>query len=127
MVNTELVELIDAGLERFGTRDLISGAEVLDFLLDSQHRLLAMERLHHLLRETCNRQARIQNQRLIAQIRHTNFFLSRQRMLGRQRHGHRRVRVNAGARVFTRADVGHVHEPVRREQRIERITGEAFA
>ena len=34
MVNTELVELIDAGLERFGSRDLVSGAEVLDFLLD---------------------------------------------------------------------------------------------
>ena len=27
MVNTELVELIDAGLERFGSRDLVSGAE----------------------------------------------------------------------------------------------------
>lgn len=34
MVNTEMVELIDAGLTRFGTRDLVSGTEVMDFLLD---------------------------------------------------------------------------------------------
>jgi hypothetical protein len=26
--------MIDAALERFGSRDLVSGAEVLDFLLD---------------------------------------------------------------------------------------------
>jgi hypothetical protein len=32
--NTELVMMIDAALERFGSRDLVSGAEVLDFLLD---------------------------------------------------------------------------------------------
>ena len=31
---TELVSMIDAALERFGSRDLVSGAEVLDFLLD---------------------------------------------------------------------------------------------
>lgn len=31
---TELVSMIDGALERFGSRDLISGAEVLDFLLD---------------------------------------------------------------------------------------------
>ena len=30
----ELVSMIDAALERFGSRDLVSGAEVLDFLLD---------------------------------------------------------------------------------------------
>lgn len=30
----ELVTMIDAALERFGSRDLVSGAEVLDFLLD---------------------------------------------------------------------------------------------
>ena len=30
----ELVNMIDAALERFGSRDLVSGAEVLDFLLD---------------------------------------------------------------------------------------------
>jgi hypothetical protein len=29
-----LVSMIDGALERFGSRDLISGAEVLDFLLD---------------------------------------------------------------------------------------------
>jgi hypothetical protein len=31
---TALVSMIDAALERFGSRDLVSGAEVLDFLLD---------------------------------------------------------------------------------------------
>jgi hypothetical protein len=31
---TALVSMIDGALERFGSRDLISGAEVLDFLLD---------------------------------------------------------------------------------------------
>ena len=31
---TALVSIIDGALERFGSRDLISGAEVLDFLLD---------------------------------------------------------------------------------------------
>lgn len=41
MVNTELVELIDAGLERFGSRDLVSGAEVLDFLLDLRLSVIA--------------------------------------------------------------------------------------
>jgi hypothetical protein len=29
-----LTAMIDAALERFGSRDLVSGAEVLDFLLD---------------------------------------------------------------------------------------------
>jgi hypothetical protein len=28
------VSMIDTALERFGSRDLVSGAEVLDFLLD---------------------------------------------------------------------------------------------
>ena len=31
---TALVSMMDAALERFGSRDLVSGAEVLDFLLD---------------------------------------------------------------------------------------------
>jgi hypothetical protein len=31
---TSLVTMIDEALERFGSRDLVSGAEVLDFLLD---------------------------------------------------------------------------------------------
>ena len=31
---TALVSMIDEALERFGSRDLVSGAEVLDFLLD---------------------------------------------------------------------------------------------
>ena len=34
MVAPDLVTLIDEALERFGTRDLMSGSEVLDFLLD---------------------------------------------------------------------------------------------
>ena len=33
-VTPDLVMTIDQALERFGTRDLVSGAEVLDFLLD---------------------------------------------------------------------------------------------
>ncbi len=31
---TALVSMIDGALERFGSRDLVSGAEVLDFLFD---------------------------------------------------------------------------------------------
>ena len=31
---TRIVELIDEALERFGSRDLVSGPELLDFLLD---------------------------------------------------------------------------------------------
>ena len=31
---TRLTELVDGALERFGGRDLIASAEVLDFLLD---------------------------------------------------------------------------------------------
>jgi hypothetical protein len=31
---TTLVTMIDGALERFGRRDLIAGAEILDFLLD---------------------------------------------------------------------------------------------
>lgn len=33
-VTPDLVMTIDHALERFGTRDLVSGAEVMDFLLD---------------------------------------------------------------------------------------------
>ena len=51
MVNTELVELIDAGLERFGSRDLISGAEVLDFLLDLRLSAITPDPLVQLLEE----------------------------------------------------------------------------
>jgi len=51
MVNTELVELIDAGLERFGSRDLISGAEVLDFLLDLRLSAITPNPLAQLLEE----------------------------------------------------------------------------
>ena len=36
----ELITLIDEALERFGSRDLVSGAEVLDFLLDLRLSLL---------------------------------------------------------------------------------------
>jgi hypothetical protein len=31
---TRIVDLIDGALESFGARDLVAGAEVLDFLLD---------------------------------------------------------------------------------------------
>jgi hypothetical protein len=37
----DLVTIIDAALERFGTRDLVSGSEVLDFLLDLRLAVLA--------------------------------------------------------------------------------------
>ena len=40
---TDLVILIDEALERFGTRDLVSGSEVLDFLLDLRLAVLLEE------------------------------------------------------------------------------------
>ncbi|MGZ4689284.1 MAG: hypothetical protein ACXVKA_01185 [Acidimicrobiia bacterium] len=49
---TELVSMIDAALERFGSRDLVSGAEVLDFLLDLRLALpVAPDSLEQLLEE----------------------------------------------------------------------------
>jgi hypothetical protein len=49
---TELVSMIDAALERFGSRDLVSGAEVLDFLLDLRLALPVMpDGLEQLLEE----------------------------------------------------------------------------
>jgi hypothetical protein len=48
----ELVNMIDAALERFGSRDLVSGAEVLDFLLDLRLALpVAPDSLEQLLEE----------------------------------------------------------------------------
>jgi hypothetical protein len=48
----ELVTMIDAALERFGSRDLVSGAEVLDFLLDLRLALpVAPDSLEQLLEE----------------------------------------------------------------------------
>jgi hypothetical protein len=48
----DLVTMIDAALERFGTRDLVSGAEVLDFLLDLRLALpVAPDSLEQLLEE----------------------------------------------------------------------------
>jgi hypothetical protein len=38
---SDLVTIIDGALERFGTRDLVSGSEVLDFLLDLRLAVLA--------------------------------------------------------------------------------------
>jgi len=46
----EAVAIVDAALERFGTRDLVSGSEVLDFLLDLRLALLgAPDALEQLL------------------------------------------------------------------------------
>ena len=48
----ELVTMIDTALERFGSRDLVSGAEVLDFLLDLRLALpVAPDSLEQLLEE----------------------------------------------------------------------------
>jgi hypothetical protein len=53
---TDLVTIIDTALERFGTRDLVSGSEVLDFLLDLRLAVLgtpdALEELLGLVGET---------------------------------------------------------------------------
>ena len=46
-----LVTLIDEALERFGTRDLVSGSEVLDFLLDLRLSLLQPDPFDQLLEE----------------------------------------------------------------------------
>lgn len=49
---TDLVTLIDQALERFGQRDLVSGAEVLDFLLDLRLAVIAADaELEQLLEE----------------------------------------------------------------------------
>ncbi|MBM3673713.1 MAG: hypothetical protein FJW88_01990 [Actinobacteria bacterium] len=40
---TDFVTLIDQALERFGQRDLVSGAEVLDFLLDLRLAVIAAD------------------------------------------------------------------------------------
>ena len=48
----ELVTMIDAALERFGSRDLVSGSEVMDFLLDLRLALpVAPDSLEQLLEE----------------------------------------------------------------------------
>jgi hypothetical protein len=46
-----LITLIDEALERFGNRDLVSGAEVLDFLLDLRLSLLQPDPFEQLLEE----------------------------------------------------------------------------
>ncbi len=46
-----LVTLIDDALERFGNRDLVSGSEVLDFLLDLRLSLLEPDPFEKLLEE----------------------------------------------------------------------------
>jgi hypothetical protein len=45
----EIVQMVDEALERFGSRDLVSGAEVLDFLLDLRNTALAPDPLEELL------------------------------------------------------------------------------
>jgi hypothetical protein len=45
----EIVQMVDEALERFGPRDLVSGAEVLDFLLDLRNTALAPDPLEQLL------------------------------------------------------------------------------
>jgi hypothetical protein len=47
----EIVRLIDEALLRFGARDLVSGAEVLDFLLDLRNAALAPDPLEQLLEQ----------------------------------------------------------------------------
>ena len=46
---TDLVTMIDEALERFGPRDLVSGSEVLDFLLDLRLAVLDTRELEALL------------------------------------------------------------------------------
>ena len=46
-----LTTLIDEALERFGARDLVSGSEVRDFLLDLRLSLLAPDPFEQLLEE----------------------------------------------------------------------------
>lgn len=46
-----LITLIDEALERFGNRDLVAGAEVLDFLLDLRLSLLEPDPFEQLLEE----------------------------------------------------------------------------
>jgi hypothetical protein len=45
----EIVQMVDEALERFGPRDLVSGAEILDFLLDLRNTALAPDPLEELL------------------------------------------------------------------------------
>jgi hypothetical protein len=47
----EIVKMVDEALERFGTRDLVSGAEVLDFLLDLRNTALVPDPLEELLEQ----------------------------------------------------------------------------
>jgi hypothetical protein len=47
----EIVKMVDEALERFGPRDLVSGAEVLDFLLDLRNTALIPDSLEELLEQ----------------------------------------------------------------------------
>jgi hypothetical protein len=49
--DTELVTMIDGALERFGTRDLVAGSEILDFLLDLRLAVDVGDPLEQLLEE----------------------------------------------------------------------------
>jgi hypothetical protein len=47
----EIVKMVDEALEKFGTRDLVSGAEILDFLLDLRNTALVPDPLEELLEQ----------------------------------------------------------------------------
>jgi hypothetical protein len=47
----EIVKMVDEALERFGSRDLVSGAEILDFLLDLRNTALVPDPLVALLEQ----------------------------------------------------------------------------
>ncbi|MGZ8762800.1 MAG: hypothetical protein ACXW2C_09965 [Acidimicrobiia bacterium] len=51
MNEQEIVKMVDEALERFGTRDLVSGAEILDFLLDLRNTALVPDPLEELLEQ----------------------------------------------------------------------------
>ncbi len=48
---TDLIELIDAALERFAARDLVQGSEVVDVLLDLRSAAIDGDELTQLLAE----------------------------------------------------------------------------
>lgn len=49
MDQTGVITLIDEALERFAARDLVTGAEVMDFLLDLRSAVVADEEIEALL------------------------------------------------------------------------------
>ena len=51
MNEQEIVKMVDEALERFGARDLVSGSEILDFLLDLRNTALVPDPLEELLEQ----------------------------------------------------------------------------